>query len=513
MFKWLPASKNHSFIVNLCAFCTTLLLLVLLSLLAFVFTKGSGYFLSPPVYQVSYKDDNGKQHIVFAQFPSGYSENFSGRVTASTENTIYQAQLPLHSRQISNIEKRSDVANISLIDGRKLFAVPQHIRSSKDLKVSLSELDKYLNIIDDIREEIDEIKQNELTEIDKILASVDKSSPSINPIQQSALLKYQSLQKTIAELENKRDTFSLNMADVKGESIAIVLADIHSISFPSNMTWIGKIKHAFNLLWLFLSENPKQSNTAGGIFPALFGTVVMVLLMTLIVAPFGVLSAVYIHEYAPNNLLVTAMRVCISNMAAVPAIVYGVFGLGFLVYVVGGNIDALFFSDALPAPTMGAPSIFWASVTMALLTLPVVIVATDEGLNRVPQGLRKGSYALGATKSETIWYTVLPIASPSIITGIILAIARAAGEVAPLMLLGAVRFAPQLPVDSEFPFVHLERQFMHLGVFIYDGAFSTQINPQGASMMFATCSLLLLVVLFLNIVAVTLRARLRERYQ
>ena len=150
---------------------------------------------------------------------------------------------------------------------------------------------------------------------------------------------------------------------------------------------------------------------------------------------------------------------------------------------------------------------------MALLTLPVVIVATEEGLSRVPNSLRMGSYALGATKYETIWRTVLPIASPSMMTGLILAIARAAGEVAPLMLVGAVRFAPDLPIDGTFPYLHLDRQFMHLGVLIYDGAFHSQTSAKGASMMFAACSLLLLVVLILNIVAVVLRTRLRERYQ
>lgn len=513
MFKWISPSKNQSFIVNLCAFCATLLLLVFLSLLGFVFAKGSDFFLSSPIYQVSYSNNHNKDETVFAQFHHGYKEAFSGWITASTVNSLYQVQLPLKSHQIKKVEKRFDVANITLIDGRKLFAIPQHIQRLGDEYLEISELEKYLNLINGITSEIEGIYKNELADLDKTLAALDTPVSAENSAAKNTLLQYQSLQKQIAELESKRDTYLLNLVDVKGEPLALTLADVHSISFPSTITWVGEIKYAFNVLWLFLSESPKQASTAGGIFPALFGTVVMVLLMTLIVAPFGVLSAVYIHEYAPNNVLVATMRVCISNMAAVPAIVYGVFGLGFLVYVVGGNIDALFFSDALPAPTMGAPSIFWASVTMALLTLPVVIVATDEGLNRVPQGLRKGSYALGATKSETIWYTVLPIASPSIITGIILAIARAAGEVAPLMLLGAVRFAPQLPVDSEFPFVHLDRQFMHLGVFIYDGAFSTQMNPQGASMMFATCSLLLLVVLFLNIVAVSLRARLRERYQ
>ena len=262
----------------------------------------------------------------------------------------------------------------------------------------------------------------------------------------------------------------------------------------------------------FLTDAPKQANTAGGVFPALFGTVLMIFVMTILVTPFGVLAAVYLHEYAPDNHLTSVIRICVSNMAGVPSIVYGVFGLGFFVYLVGGNIDELFFSDALPAPTMGTPGVFWASLTMAILTLPVVIVATEEGLRRVPEGLKSGSYALGATKFETIWHTVLPMASPGIMTGVILAIARAAGEVAPLMLVGAVKFAPNLPFDGEFPYLHLDRQFMHLGVLIYDGAFHSQTDVRSASLMFASCLLLLVVVFVLNVLAVILRRRLRKRY-
>jgi len=268
----------------------------------------------------------------------------------------------------------------------------------------------------------------------------------------------------------------------------------------------------FSEIGVFLSDSPKQANTSGGVFPALFGTVLMVFLMTIIVTPFGVLAAIYLSEYAPNTALTTIIRVSVSNMAGVPSIVYGVFGLGFFVYTLGGSIDELLFSDTLPAPTMGSPGVFWAALTMAVLTLPVVIVATEEGLRRVPDGLKAGSYALGATKIETIIRTVLPIASPGIMTGVILAIARAAGEVAPLMLVGAVKFAPTLPIDGEFPYLHLDRQFMHLGVLIYDGAFHSQTDGKSASMMFAACLLLLIVVFVLNILAVLLRARLRKRY-
>jgi phosphate transport system permease protein len=313
-------------------------------------------------------------------------------------------------------------------------------------------------------------------------------------------------------LESRRDKYQLAVKFADGESLLVPMASVQTVDFVSNLTVWQKWKVFFSDVGVFLTDSPKQANTSGGVFPALFGTVLMVFLMTIIVTPFGVLAAIYLSEYAPNNGLTTVIRVSVSNMAGVPSIVYGVFGLGFFVYTVGGSIDELFFGDTLPAPTMGSPGVFWASLTMAILTLPIVIVATEEGLRRVPEGLKAGSYALGATKMETIVRTILPIASPGIMTGVILAIARAAGEVAPLMLVGAVKFAPTLPLDGEFPYLHLDRQFMHLGVLIYDGAFHSQTDGKSASMMFAACLLLLIVVFVLNILAVILRSRLRRRY-
>lgn len=263
----------------------------------------------------------------------------------------------------------------------------------------------------------------------------------------------------------------------------------------------------------FLSEAPKQAATSGGVFPAIFGTLLMVILMAVFVTPFGIIAAIYLYEYAPANRTTTIIRISVSNMAAVPSVVYGVFGLGFFVYGLGGSLDELLYSDTLPSPTFGTPGLLWAALTMGILTLPVVIVATEEGLSRVPDNLRTGALALGATKYETIREVVIPMASPGMLTGVILAIARAAGEVAPLILVGAVKFAPTLPIDADFPFVHLERQFMHLGVFIYDGAFHNQTESQVSSLMFATCMLLLLIVFLLNISAITLRSKLRNKYK
>jgi phosphate transport system permease protein len=262
----------------------------------------------------------------------------------------------------------------------------------------------------------------------------------------------------------------------------------------------------------FLFDDPRESNTEGGIFPAIFGTVMMVFLMSFAVLPLGVLAALYLREYARQGLAVRTVRIAVNNLAGVPSIVFGVFGLGFFVYGVGGSIDRLFFADALPTPTFGTGGILWAALTLALLTVPVVIVATEEGLAAVPRGVREGSLALGATKFETIVKVVLPAAAPGILTGMILAMARAAGEVAPLMIVGMVKLAPALPVDGTAPFLHLERKFMHLGFHIFDVGFQSPNVEATKPLVFATSLLLIAVVTVVNLAAIVLRNRLRRKY-
>ena len=207
------------------------------------------------------------------------------------------------------------------------------------------------------------------------------------------------------------------------------------------------------------------------------------------------------------------IRVAVNNLAGVPSIVYGVFGLGFFVYFVGGELDQLFYREALPTPTFGTPGLMWASLTLALLTLPVVIVATEEGLARIPKSVREGSLALGATRAETLWRVVLPMASPAMMTGLILAVARAAGEVAPLMLVGVVKLAPTLPLDANYPFLHLDRKFMHLGFHIYDVGFQSPNVEAARPLVYATALLLVIIIALLNLAAVGLRNRLREKYK
>jgi phosphate transport system permease protein len=286
---------------------------------------------------------------------------------------------------------------------------------------------------------------------------------------------------------------------------------VHALR-PNGMGRLDKLGLYFSRVWEFVSDDPRESNTEGGIFPAIFGTVMMVFLMSIAVVPLGVLAALYLREYARQGALVRMVRIAVNNLAGVPSIVFGVFGLGFFVYTIGGSIDRLLYPEALPTPTYGTGGILWGALTLALLTVPVVIVATEEGLAAVPRIVREGSLALGATKWETTWKVVVPAAAPGILTGLILAMARAAGEVAPLMIVGMVKLAPTLPVDGHFPFVHLERKFMHLGFHIYDVGFQSPNVDATKPLVFATALLLILVVTAMNLVAIAIRNRLRRKY-
>ncbi len=334
------------------------------------------------------------------------------------------------------------------------------------------------------------------------------------------------IDRTLAERQTEYDTLStalfakrdllsaetLVMEASDGTRKEIPVGAVVRAIRPNEMSALAKLGLYASRVREFVADEPRESNTEGGIFPAIFGTVMMVFLMSFAVVPLGVLAALYLREYAKQGALVRTVRIAVNNLAGVPSIVFGVFGLGFFVYTVGGNIDRLFFPEALPTPTFGTGGILWGALTLALLTVPVVIVATEEGLAAVPQIVRAGSLALGATKWETTWKVVLPAAAPGILTGVILAMARAAGEVAPLMIVGMVKLAPTLPIDGDFPFVHFERKFMHLGFHIYDVGFQSPNVDATKPLVFATALLLILVVTAMNLVAISIRNRLRRKY-
>ncbi|MBN7279358.1 phosphate ABC transporter permease PstA [Vibrio cholerae] len=337
---------------------------------------------------------------------------------------------------------------------------------------------------------------------------------------QHYVLSKSRLEKELAQVQTELDALRaplekqfLYLVDMQGETVSVPLSEILDFWYPNDMNFAQKLAEWGKQAWRFLSESPRESNSEGGVFPAIFGTVFLVIIMSIIVMPLGVIAAIYLHEYAQEGAFTRMIRVAVINLAGVPSIVYGVFGLGFFVYTIGASVDNLFYAERLPTPTFGTPGLLWSALTLAVLTLPVVIVATEEGLSRIPISVRHGSLALGATQFETIWRIVLPMASPAIITGLILAIARAAGEVAPLMLVGAVKLASSLPVDGEFPFIHLERKFMHLGFHIYDIGFQTNNIEAARPLVYATSFLLVTVIVALNLTAISIRNNLREKYR
>ncbi len=389
------------------------------------------------------------------------------------------------------------------------------------------EFNTRLSKVRDIQDQIGEIETRQLADINyrmQVLLGEEKNhleASGANAVELAAVStmrnvldsEYEILRLRLLSLEEQAAKYSAEFMAANGDAVTIALIDIVRAYQPNKLTLAGKLDVFFSRIAEFLTAQPREANTEGGVYPAIFGTVMMVLLMSVIVTPLGVIAAVYLREYARQGFFTQLVRIAVNNLAGVPSIVYGVFGLGFFVYFVGAEIDQGFYSDNLPSPTFGTPGLLWASLTLALLTVPVVIVATEEGLARIPASVREGSLALGATKFETLWRVVLPMASPAMMTGLILAVARAAGEVAPLMLVGVVKLAPSLPVDQYYPYLHLDQKFMHLGFHIYDVAFQSPNIDAATPLVFATAFLLVAVIATLNIGAVALRNHLREKYK
>ncbi len=379
-----------------------------------------------------------------------------------------------------------------------------------ELKAQISHIEK--DLIGGVNYEMEKLRlRQRRLELDGVKDPA--SFAAIRDSQKALKAEYERLNGDLAKLNEdiRRDSIVVRIAG--GQEVTLPVAKVIRVYQPNRMSVAEKAMHYVEKIGEFVGDDPREANTEGGIFPAIFGTVLMVLIMAIVVTPFGVVAAVYLREYAKQGLFTRIIRIAVNNLAGVPSIVYGVFGLGFFVYFVGGSIDRLFFPEALPAPTFGTGGLLWCSVTLALLTVPVVIVATEEGLARIPSAFREGSYALGATKAETLWRIVLPMASPAIMTGLILAVARAAGEVAPLMMVGVVKLAPSLGLDGNFPFLHLDRKIMHLGFHIYDVGFQSPNVEAARPLVYATALLLVLVIVALNLTAIRIRNRLREKYR
>ncbi|MCC6200756.1 MAG: phosphate ABC transporter permease PstA [Moraxellaceae bacterium] len=527
----------------------TISLIMVVGIMGLIAVRGLGYFWPADVMQASYTEMDGSKKILIAEV---YDEKIdtaqrlreAGVEIPAEVETVVRYSLKVGNRdlggadfkwvfadRLENIKYPADIVALERYEWGSFFGRLKEVRQ-KGEPVAIGEqawdvMQSRLDRAGELSKKISSLEKGDVSRINYALdqlrleerrlvlrdaltaADVERFTAEKEKLEK----EYEGVRLALEDLADKAARDSAVFVAADGIEKEITLDKIAAAHKPNDMNIFSKLATYFHNVWMFLSGDPREANTEGGVFPAIFGTVLMVLLMTILVTPLGVIAAIYLREYANQGFITQTVRIAVNNLAGVPSIVYGVFGLGFFVYFVGGSMDRIFYPEAAPSPVFGTPGLLWASITLALLTLPVVIVATEEGLSRIPRALKEGSLALGATKAETLWRVVLPMATPSIMTGVILAIARAAGEVAPLMLVGVVKLAPTLPLDMNAPFLHLDRKFMHLGFHIYDVGFQSPNVEAARPLVYATAFLLVLVVAALNLSAVGLRNRLREKYK
>jgi phosphate transport system permease protein len=511
--KWVKSGAPW---VWLNAAAVSVSLLLVIGLLTLIAVRGMGHFWPAAVYEVVYEDHQGQRTRLAGQITQREKVTAerlleSGVPVAEGVETVERILLKTGNRDLGGedfrwilkpgILQQTRPLSIAVLERQEWGTFFGHVIGLKQDGQVLESRDVWadfqlkLERAADLREQVRKLEKGDIGavnyRIEKLrlrerrlqLDGVTETAPydDLNRRREGFQAEYLQLEEQLMGLSEaiNRDTVIMQTSD--GTEVELPLYTVIDAWQPNSMSGLERVGHYFRKVWAFITDDPREANTEGGIYPAIFGTILMVLLMTVVVG--------------------------------VPSIVYGVFGLGFFVYTLGGSIDQLFFEEALPAPTFGTGGLFWASLTMALLTLPVVIVSTEEGLARIPRTIREGSLALGATQWETLWRTVIPMASPGIMTGLILAVARAAGEVAPLMLVGVVKLAPSLPLDGNYPFLHPERKFMHLGFHIYDVGFQSPNVEAARPLVYATALLLIIVILLLNMVAIHIRNSLSEKYR
>lgn len=514
---------------------------------------------------------------------------------------VRQAELDYGVEVVPNVDALKTIALAESITIETIESADQAIACLKRLQQSSPDAGPGLvriarKIRDALNQELDQVSQSHIAQREQINAEFKSLPVDVQQIVDDAIDVNIEAELNSAEIKERIDDLT---AEINRFQVVLKTSDERLARIP-----LGNIVRAYqaNVLtasqkqtiylsrwWEFLSDEPREANSEGGVLPAIWGTVSMTIIMSLAVVPFGVLAALYLREYAKSGPIVSAVRIAINNLAGVPSIVFGVFGLGFFCYSIGAYIDGGptnagfapmpparwfvwigtlaavsvgafvfglvnlsgpagpktffrrlagiaslifwgvsliafgyvvsgtpyfngFYEANLPNPYWGKGGILWAALTLALMTLPVVIVATEETLAAVPNSMREGSYGCGASKWQTIRRVVLPQALPGIMTGMILAMARGAGEVAPLMLVGAVKLAPELPVDGIFPFVHANRSFMHLGFHIFDLGFQSQNSEAAKPVVYTTTLLLIAIITTLNLAAIWLRSYLRKRF-
>ena len=544
-----PFYKSGTPWIWLNAGAVTISVIMVVGLLVLIAVRGLGHFWPKTVYEFEYLNNDEKVQIIGERVET--EEVLKQRIlesgikVESDSNTVKRSLIKVGNRESLGVDfmltiapnelkvsKPKDVLVLERTQWGNFYGFLKEIKSDGEVlnlyeDIKWQDLEERLKRVTELRERIEDIEK---VEIGRINYQIEK----LRLKQRRLELDGVSDKQQFTNIETKRNELDANYEELKselnslykeisrdsviatimgGKVVEIKLADVVKAYRPNEMNLLDKMFFYVKTFWGFITDDPREANTEGGIFPAIFGTVLTVMLMSVVVMPFGVVAAIYLREYAKQGFFTRLVRISVNNLAGVPSIVYGVFGLGFFVYIVGGTIDELFYSEALPAPTFGSGGLLWASLTLALLTVPVVIVATEEGLSRIPRSIREGSLALGATKAETLWRTILPMTSPAIMTGLILAIARAAGEVAPLMLVGVVKLAPSLPLDGNAPFIHLERKFMHLGFHIYDVGFQSPNVEAARPLVYATALILVVVIVILNLAAIYTRNHLREKYK
>jgi phosphate transport system permease protein len=512
---------------------------MVIGLLSLVILNGVTVFWAPqvPVAQV----DDGRTLI-------GQLAQRRVRAGSPADNPRYELQYQVGLRELNGnsylwvdeakIKSESfpaDVLGLERVENGPAFVRPQTLRKSDGKMIPATDaafeaaFQAEVAAAAVVREKLIEITRHRIGDIN---GEMDKARVALRRAEDLKLAdEIAALRKQIAGLEERFAALqveakkvveggavaSLVSKDASNREVVVPLTQVIRAWFPNRLDTWGRVKLFFSRLGEFVFDEPREANTEGGLMPAIFGTLVMTVFMSLLVTPFGVITAIYLREYAQQGAVLRIVRISVNNLAGVPSIVFGVFGLGFFVYVLGGSIDQLFFADQLKynnnTPVFGTGGLLWCSLTLALMTLPVVIVATEEALAAVPRGMREASLATGASKWQTIRDILLPASAPGILTGVILAMARGAGEVAPLMLVGVVKLAPALPFDGSAPFLHMDRKFMHLGFHVYDLGFQSPDSDAARPMVFATTLLLIILVVCLNIGAIWIRNRLRARFK
>lgn len=512
---------------------------MVIGLLSLVFLNGATVFWAPPVPLAQLED--GRTLI-------GQLAQRRIRAGSPADQPKYERQYQVGLRELngnsylwvdeSRIKAETfpaDILGLERVENGPAFVRPQSLRRSDGKVVAIAEpafeaaFQAEVAAASAVREKLVEITRHRIGEVN---AAMDRARVALRRAEDLKLAdeiaarkaeiavldeRYAVLQAEAAKVTAGGAVASLVAQDAAGREVVVPLTQVIRAWFPNRLDTWGRVQLYASRLGEFIFDEPREANTEGGLMPAIFGTLVMTVFMSLLVTPFGVITAIYLREYAQQGPLLRIVRISVNNLAGVPSIVFGVFGLGFFVYVLGGSIDQLLFADQLKynnnTPVFGTGGLLWCSLTLALMTLPVVIVATEEALAAVPRGMREASLATGASKWQTIRDILLPASAPGILTGVILAMARGAGEVAPLMLVGVVKLAPSLPFDGSFPFLHMDRKFMHLGFHVYDLGFQSPDSDAARPMVFATTLLLIVLVVCLNLGAIWIRNRLRARFK